>query len=117
MAKQTKEAVITYDWNCKTVDVYPKDGEFTDVVYNVHWIVVGSDDSETPLQASAYGTQVLNTSDITDFKPFDQLTNEEVVAWTKSTMGEEAVLELEVNIANQIALLINPTSITMTIEN
>ena len=27
----------TYNWNCKTVDAYPQDGDYTDLVYNVHW--------------------------------------------------------------------------------
>jgi hypothetical protein len=115
MAKKQATGVI-YDWNCKTVDAYPKDGDLADVVYNVHWIVTGTDDSVPPVQTSIYGTQVLNTSDITTFIPFDELTNEEVVAWTKSAMGEEKVLELEANIVSQIELLINPTSVTLTIE-
>ena len=29
---------VTYDWNCKTVDVHPQEEGQTDVVYNVHWI-------------------------------------------------------------------------------
>jgi hypothetical protein len=106
-----------YNWNCKTVDVYPSDGNLTDVVYNVHWSVTGSDESIPPVQASTYGTQILNTSDITTFIPFDQLTNEGVVAWTKSAMGVEQVASIEANIANQIELLINPVSVTMTIKD
>lgn len=118
MAKAKKLATgVVYDWNCKTVDAYPKDGEYTDVVYNVHWIVTGTDDSVPPVQASVYGTQILNVEDITTFIPFDQLTNEEVVAWTQGAMGEEKVLELQANIVSQIELLINPTSVTLTIEN
>jgi hypothetical protein len=27
----------TYEWNCKTVDVYPDYEGHTDTVYNVHW--------------------------------------------------------------------------------
>jgi len=116
MAKAKKLATgVVYDWNCKTVDAYPKDGDYTDVVYNVHWIVTGADDSVPPVQATIYGTQMLNTSDITSFIPFDQLTNEEVVAWTQSAMGPEQVAEIEANIVSQIELLINPTSITLTI--
>ena len=47
--------MITYDWNCKKVDVHPqKEGE-TDVVYNVHWIVTGVDGDYL---ASCIGTQV-----------------------------------------------------------
>ena len=109
--------MINYDWNCKTVDVYPQDGELTDVVYNVHWIVTGTDDSVPPVQANVYGTQILNTSDITTFIPFDQLTNEEIVAWTQSAMGPEQVASIEFNILSQIDLIINPVSLTLTIEN
>ena len=104
--------MITYNWNCKTVDVYPTDGDYTDVVYNVHWIVTGKDED---ISATSIGTQVLDTSSITDFIPFDELTNEEVVAWTKATMGDEQVASIETNIASQIADLINPKSVTMTI--
>ncbi len=97
------------------MDVYPTEGEYTDVVYNVHWIVTGSDESVPPVQGSVYGTQTLNTSDITNFIPVEDLTNEEVVAWTQSAMGEERVVEIEANIADQIFLILNPTSITLTI--
>jgi alkyl hydroperoxide reductase subunit AhpF len=108
--------MINYNWNCETVDVYPTEGELKDVVYNVHWIVTGVNDSVPPVQSNIYGTQVLNTSDITNFIPVDQLTNGEIVAWTQSAMGEEQVALIEANIANQIELLINPVSITMTIK-
>ena len=109
--------VIT--WDCKTVDVYPTDQTYTDVVYNVHWRATGTS-SELDPEGNAYsstsiGTQVLNTSDITDFTPIEDLTNAEVVAWTKSAMGPESVTGIEQNLDNQIALLITPTSITMQI--
>lgn len=114
--------LITYNWNCKTVDVYPKNGDLTQVVHNVHWIVTGtvtgSEDTETPetpIESTVYGTQILNTTNIVDFTPFDQLTNEQIVTWTKSAMGEERVLEIETTILNQIELLKNPVSITVSI--
>ena len=85
----------------------------------MHWIVTGiSDqvDSEgNPYSATNIGTQVLNIDDITNFIPFDQLTNDEVVAWTQATMGAEQVTAIETNIANAINLEINPVSITLTI--
>ena len=28
--------MINYNWNCKTVDVKPTDGDLSNVVYNVH---------------------------------------------------------------------------------
>ena len=112
--------MTTFNWNCKTVDVYPAEGEFTDVVYNVHWIVNGVYDQLDP-QGNPYtgriiGTQVLDTSTITDFIPFEDLTNEQVVTWTKDTMGVEQVTQIETSIDEQIADKVNPTSITMVIE-
>ncbi len=113
--------MITYDWNCKTVDTYPTHSGETDVVYNVHWRVTAVSDQvdseENPYQTSAIGTQVLNTEDITDFIPFDQLTNDQVVQWVKDAMGEERVSSLESNLQSQIDNLITPTSVTLTIED
>ena len=113
--------MITYDWNCRTVDAYPSVGELTDVVYNVHWRVTGIseelDSHENPYQATNIGTQTLNTEDITDFIPFDKLTNDQVTEWVKLAMGEEVVSRVEESIKNQIDNLIRPKSITLTIEN
>ena len=111
--------MTTFEWNCRTVDVHPTEGEYTDVVYNVHWRVTGTSDQVDP-EGNAYtstsiGTQVLDTSTITDFIPFADLTNEEVVQWTKDTMGTEQVDGIEAGIESSISEEINPTSITMTI--
>jgi len=104
--------MITYDWNCKTVDVHPQEEGETDVVYNVHWIVTGTKEDYS---VTSIGTQVVPLDPETPFIPFDELTNEVVVGWTKNAMGEEQVQSIEDNIASQIAELENPTSITMTI--
>jgi len=112
---------ITYEWNCKTVDVYPVEEEYTDVVYNVHWSLTGVSDqldsNGNPYQASSIGTQAVALNPESEFIPFDQLTNEIVVDWTKEAMGAEQVAELKQSLANQIEEKINPTSVTMTIGN
>ena len=109
----------TYEWNCKTVDVYPTEGDYTDVVYNVHWILTGTseevDGEGNPYTATSIGTQVLDTSEITDFIPVEELTNEEIANWTKAAMGEEQVNELKASLQNSIDSLITPTSVTITI--
>ena len=109
----------TYDWNCRTVDCYPTDQSYTDVVYNVHWIVTGTSDTLDPdgnaYTATSIGTQTISTDDITDFTPFADLTNADVVAWTKEAMGADQVTALETNIQSQIDSEITPTSVTLTI--
>jgi hypothetical protein len=111
--------MTTYNWNCRTVDCYPEQNNEADVVYNVHWIVTGTSDQTdpqgTPWAATNIGTQVLDTSQITNFIPFDQLTNDEIVAWTKGAMGDEGVAEVEKSIQDQIDNLITPKSVTLTI--
>ncbi len=104
--------MITYDWNCKTVDVHPQEEGQTDVVYNVHWIVTGVDGDYS---ATNIGTQVVPLSEGDAFIPFEDLTNEIVVEWTKAAMGKDKVDQIETSIASQIAEKENPTSVTMTI--
>ena len=111
--------MITYDWNCKTVDAYPQDGDYLDLVYNVHWRTTGVSDQLDPsglaYSVTIIGTQSLDVSDVTDFIPFEDLTNEEVAAWTQAAMGEKQVASIEASIESQINSLITPTSITLTI--
>jgi len=108
--------MITYNWNCKTVDAYVETGGNDDVVYNVHWIVTGTTtEGDEEYSSTNIGTQALNIDDITNFIPFDELTNDEVVAWTQGAMGAEQVAAIETSISNAIDLEINPVSITLTI--
>ena len=110
-----------YNWNCKTVDVHPTEGSETDVVYNVHWIVTGVSDEIDPegnaYQSTSIGTQTVPLDPESEFIPFDELTNETVVGWTKNAMGEEQVTSIETGIQQAIDLEINPTSVTMTIAD
>jgi shikimate kinase len=106
--------MITYDWNCKTVDVYPQEEGETNVVYNVHWRVTGVKEDYS---ATNIGTQIVTLNPETEFIPFDELTNEVVVGWTKEAMSEEQVEAIEGSIASQIDELENPASVTMTIED
>ena len=113
---------IIYSWDCKTVDCYPtKDEEgteLTDVVYNVHWRLTGTEENEgTTYSATVIGTQVVpaDAIDPADFVPFDELTNEIATSWTTAAMGEEQVASLEASVASQIEGQINPTSITLVI--
>ena len=105
--------MITYAWNCKTVDVHPQEEGKTNVVYNVHWVVTGIQEDYS---ATNIGTQVVSLSEVSDFIPLEDLTNETIVGWTKDAIGEEQVKAIETSIASQIEEEINPTSVTITIE-
>lgn len=102
--------MITYDWNCKTVDVVLQEEGLIDVVYNVHWVVTGISDTYS---STSIGTQTVTLDESTPFIPFADLTNDIVVGWTKAAMGEEQVASIESGIADAIEKEINPVTATM----
>ena len=106
--------MINYNLNCKTVDVKPTDGDLSNVVYNVHWIVEAS---KGEISATSIGTKQVEVDEDVDFVDFDDLKNATVVGWVKEAMGEEEVEAIESGLAAGIAEKENPTSVTMTIED
>jgi len=109
----------TYTWDCRTVDAYPSHTDEnsvtqSDVVYNVHWRVTGSDGTN---EATAIGTQIIDTADLGSFTAFADITHDDMIAWTKAAMGTEAVSEIEANLDAQLLELATPTSVTMVIAD
>lgn len=111
----------TYTWDCRTVDTYPSHTDEqdpanteSDVVYNVHWRVTGTDGTHS---TTSIGTQTLDTADLSGFTAFDSVTHEDMITWTKAALGAERVTELEASLDSQIAELAAPTSVTRVIED
>ena len=107
---------ITYTWNVSTVDTKTIDSN-DDVIYNVHWRLNAEDDANQDaegnnLTAGVYGTQSLDTSDLSNFTNFDSVTSSQVQGWVEAAMGEEAVQGLKDGLDAQIAALITPASVT-----
>jgi len=114
---------INYTWDVKTVDVKEIDGK-ADTVFNVHWRLNAEDDANTvkdflgndvPVSTSVYGTQSLDTSDLSDFTAFADLTTSDVQGWVEKTMGEDRVTEMKAGLDSQIDELLNPVVQTKTI--
>ena len=111
---------IGYTWVVSTVDTYPTHNSQSDVVYNVHWRLTAEDDANQDADgnnwtASSYGTQALDTTDITDFTAFADLTSSDVQGWVEAAMGADEVTALKAGLDAQIAAKITPTSVTKTI--
>ena len=111
---------IGYTWNVSTVDTYPTLDGNADVVYNVHWRLTAEDDANQDADgnnwtATSYGTQSVDTSDLSSFTSFADLTSSDVQGWVETAMGEEAVADLKAGLDAQIEAKINPTSVTKTI--
>jgi len=112
--------MVNYEWNVSTVDIYPTHEEKDDVVHNVHWRLIATDDANNdadgnPQTASVYGSQPLDVSDLSSFTAFADLTASDVQGWVEAAMGEQAVTNYKANLDAQIAEQITPTSVTKTI--
>ena len=112
---------IGYTWDVSTVDTYPTHNSQSDVVYNVHWRLNAEDDANQDADgnnwtASSYGTQSVDTSDLSSFTAFADLTSSDVQGWVEAAMGEDAVADLKAGLDAQIAEKITPTSVTKTIS-
>ena len=107
---------ITYTWNVSTVDTKTIDSN-DDVIFNVHWRLNAEDDANQDdegnnLTAGVYGTQSLDTSDLSSFINFDSVDSSTVEGWVETAMGAEAVQALKDGLDAQIAELITPSSET-----
>ena len=114
---------ISYTWDVSTVDTYPTKDSKSDVVHNVHWRLKATDDTnkqtidgvEVNITSNVYGSQAVDTSDLSSFKAFADLTASDVQGWVEAAMGEERVQEIKDNLDAEIAEKVTPTSVTKTI--
>ena len=111
---------IGYTWNVSTVDTYPTLDGNADVVYNVHWRLTAEDDANQDADgnnwtATSYGTQSVDTSDLSSFTAFADLSASDVQAWVEAGLTADTVTAMKASLDDQIALLITPTSVTKTI--
>jgi len=107
---------ITYTWDVSTVDTKTIDST-DDVIYNVHWRLNAEDDANQDadgnnITATVYGTQTLDTSDLSNFIIFGNVDAATVQGWVETAMGAEEVQNLKDGLDAQIAELITPSSET-----
>jgi|TARA_B110000908_G_scaffold23150_1_gene26318 hypothetical protein len=114
---------IEYTWNCRTVDTYPTSTDSqepanteTDVIYNVHYSLTGTQETEgVTYSANCIGTQDLGTQDLSGFTAFADLTHDDVIGFVTASMiavTPERVNELKTSIEAQITSKITPTTVT-----
>ena len=107
---------INYTWNVKTVDTKTIDGN-VNTVFNVHWKLTGKDENENT--ATSYGTIALDTSDLSNFIPFSDLTESKVQGWVETALNKINKNEVQTRkdaIALAIENMINPPFQTKTLD-
>lgn len=83
-------------WKIENLEHHTSNGG----VITAHWRVNTQEDN---FYASSYGSAGFTPDpEATDFIPYENLTEEIVLGWLKSQLGEEAVTNLEESLQNQI---------------
>jgi len=111
---------IGYTWDVSTVDTYPTKDSKSDVIYTVHWRLKAIDNSNQDedginISETAYGSQVLDVSDLSSFKVFADVTVSDVQGWVETAIGSDEVTSMKTGLDSQIAEMITPTSVQKTI--
>ena len=111
---------ISYAWDVSTCDTYPTKSGKSNVVHNVHWRLTATDDTNkdsdgNPQTASVYGSQGLDTSDLSSFTNWSSLDAAKVQGWVEAALGSDEVTALKTGLDAQIAEKVTPTSVTKTL--
>ena len=100
--------MITYKWIFSAFDCRVDEDGMQDVVTTVHWRYNGT--TEDGISAEIYGAQSVGEPTPDAFTPYPDLSEEQVIGWMEETMDVPA---MQLNIAEQIELIINPVMVTL----
>ena len=87
----------------------------SDVVTMIHWRAddsedVGSGEDAVTHRGGSYGSVSLDTSDLSSFTAYADITETNAIAWVKAALGEDQVAAYEKAIADQITESKTPTT-------
>jgi hypothetical protein len=93
----------TYTW---TIDaMYTVQQPDPNYVVNVMWTLTGVDGQYT---AFIQGNSLFDSNQSSTFIPYNQLTQDIVIGWVKSGLGEQGVANFEANVQGQIDSMKTP---------
>jgi hypothetical protein len=100
---------MTYSWIISDLVAKIQDGELSNVIETVHYRYQATDGEHT---ADVYGSVGLEAPDAESFKPFEEVTEADVIAWLESKLDVEAMQE---GLSNQLDAIANPTHVSLNL--
>ena len=98
-------------WKIRNVMVYNTLDGNSDVIYLVNYNVTATDDNGNvyvlPEEA------MIDTSSITDFVPFEDLTEEVVLGWVTTNLGTDVVAAIDQAAENALSNMLNTSIKTL----
>lgn len=104
----------TFTWSITQMQAYPQaDGE-VDVVFQVTWACQGVEvSSGTTYQTTSIGVQPVTYTAGTPFIPYDQLTEQQVLDWVFTALGQDGITTVEDGVQSVINAQINPPVVNL----
>lgn len=93
----------TYTWTVNAM--YTVQQPDPNYVVNVIWTLTGVDGQYT---ASIQGNSMFDSNQSSTFIPYNQLTQDTIIGWVKSQLGDQGIANFEANVQGQINSMINP---------
>ena len=100
---------MTYSWIISNLVAKIQDGDLEKVIETVHWRYQATDGEHT---ADVYGSVGLEAPDAESFKPFEEVTEADVIAWLEAKLDVEAMQE---GLSNQLDAIANPTHVSLSL--
>jgi len=97
--------MITYTWIVTAMYTLPKVDEFTDVVVVANSTLTGT---EGQYSSSINNSTQFSVPQGSDFTPYEDLTENQVIGWIQNTIGSKAIADYEAQIASDIYFQENP---------
>ena len=100
---------MTYSWIISNLVAKIQDGDLEKVIETVHWRYQATDGEHT---ADVYGGVGLEAPDAESFKPFEEVTEADVIAWLEAKLDVEA---MQSGLDAQLDAIANPTHVSLNL--
>lgn len=98
-------------WNIENLTVYLNYNNQNDVVYKINYFVNKSDENGN--SNTLFKIANFDLTNLDDFIPFEDLTNEIVLNWIKDDLGQSGIDDLETELDNSLSLMANTSIKTL----
>ena len=116
---------VEYTWNIQKVEILPSHTDNNNVTENdviaaVHWEYIGLDSARTdkiavgqtlPARGVVTGVRKLDTSDLSGFTSFANVTKAQVASWLEADIGSE-MTQLKAEVDKEVTQNATPDLIT-----
>ena len=101
--------MVNYNWIISDLVAKIQDGELSNVIETVHYRYQATDGEHT---ADVYGSVGLEAPDAESFKPFEEVTEADVISWLEAKLDVEA---MQSGLDAQLDAIANPTHISLSL--